>query len=94
MDWDMVMSGTEEYASEPLTVEGYRRTLQSPGIVYRAMQMGSIARPDIVDIMKLYPEHFGKLVRFAERQGIALEELMDWITDYISWSEAEDFVDR
>lgn len=94
MDWDIVMSGTEEYSCEPLTVEGYRLTLQNPGTVYRAMQMGSIAKPDIVSIIKLYPEHFGKLTRFAERQGIPLEELMDWITDYISWSEAEDFVER
>jgi hypothetical protein len=94
MDWDRVMSGTEEYSCEPLTVEGYKRTLQNPGTVYRAMQLGSIAKLDIVDVIKLYPEHFSKLTRFADRQGIPLEELFDWITDYISWSESEDFIDR
>lgn len=93
MDWDMPMTGLE-FSSEPLTVETYRRTLQSPGAVYRALQMGSIAKPTIEHIFHLYPEHFGKLLRFAERQGIQEHELMDWITDYITWSEAEDFIER
>jgi len=94
MDWDMVMSGTEEYSCETLTADGYKRTLQNPETVYRAMQLGSIAKPGIVDIIKLYPEHFGKLTRFAERQSIPLEELFDWVSDYITWSESEDFIDR
>ncbi len=94
MDWDRVMGGEEEFSCEPLTAESYRRTLQNPETVYRAMQSGSIAKPDIVDIIKLYPEHFGRLVRFATRQGISLEELFDWVTDYISWAEAEDLGER
>ena len=93
MDWDIPMTGNE-FSSEPLTVEGYRRTLQTPGAVYRAMQIGSIAKPAIADILKLYPEHFEKLLRFADRQGIPHEELLDWVSDYISWSEAEDFIER
>ena len=94
MDWDMIMNGTEDFSCEPLTVEGYKRTLQNPGTVYRAMQIGSIAKPDIVDIIKLYPEHFKRLAQFATRQGIPLEELFDWVTDYISWAEAEDLGER
>jgi len=90
MDWDMPVSG--EYSSEPLTVEGYRLTLQNPSTVTTLMQMGSIAKPDIADIIKLYPEHFSKLTRFALRQGIPLDKLLDWISDYIGWSESEDFI--
>jgi hypothetical protein len=94
MDWDMVMSGKEDLSFKPLTVEGYKRTLQNPETVYREMQTGSIAKPDIVDIIKLYPEHFKRLVHFAARQGIPLEELFNWVTDYISWAEAEDLGER
>lgn len=93
MDWDMPMTGNE-FSCEPLTAESYRRSLQTPGAVYRAIQIGSIARPSIEEIFKLYPEHFDKLLGFARRQGIAQAELLDWITDYITWSEAEDFIER
>jgi hypothetical protein len=92
MDWDKAM--ISDYSNEPLTAESYRQSLQSPGVVYKAMQAGSIAKPSITDIIKLYPDHFGKLCSFADRHGIPHKELLDWITDYISWSEAEDFIER
>jgi hypothetical protein len=92
MDWDMPMTPT--YTMEPLTVASYRKTLQSPAAVGRAILIGSIAKPEMSDIIKLYPEHFGKLIAFADRRGIPHNELIAWITDYICWSESEDFIDR
>lgn len=93
MDWDFPMTGSE-FSYEPITADSYRLSLQTPGAVYRAIQIGSIAKPEIEDIFKLYPNHFDKLLRFADRQGIARAELLDWLTDYVIWSEAEDFIER
>jgi hypothetical protein len=93
MDWDMPMSG-QELSSEPLTVAGYKRTLQSPSTVYCAMQIGSIAKPKIEDIFKLDPEHFGRLLIFADKMSIPHSQLLEWTTDYIVWSESEDFIER
>jgi hypothetical protein len=93
MDWDMPMTGNE-YSSEPLTVEGYRRILQSPAQVYTAIRIGSIAKPTIEQIFDLYPEHFSKLIRAATKQNVSIDEILDWAADYISWSESEGFTER
>lgn len=93
MDWDLPMTN-DYFLSEPLTVPDYRRTLQSPSHVYRALQIGSIAKPKIEDIFKLYPEHFGRLLVFADKMNIPHSQLLEWITDYIVWAESEDFIER
>ena len=92
---DRDTSTTEnEHSSEPLTVEGYRRTLQSPAQVYTAIRNGSIAKPTIEQIFDLYPEHFSRLIRAATKQNVSRDEILDWAADYIRWSESEGFTER
>lgn len=95
MDWDMPMTMAEKgYSYEPLTAESYIRSLQTPGAVYRALQMGSIAKPRIEDVFKLYPQHFSRLLSFADKMGIEHSDLLNWLTDYVVWAESEDFIER
>jgi hypothetical protein len=93
MDTDTPITGNK-YSSEPLTVEGYRRTLQSPAQVYTAIRNGSIAKPTIEQIFDLYPEYFSRLIRIATKQNVPKNDLIDWAADYISWSESEGFTER
>lgn len=55
---------------------------------------GTIQKPSIEQILVVYETEFRRLLRITDKLGVRRNEVIDWITDYIVWSEAEDFIDR
>lgn len=84
MDWDNPIFFSKESPSVKLDEESVTEMLIS----------GKLPKPSIEQMLKIYSDHFSRLLRVSDKLGVPRNDVVDWLTEYIVWSEAEDFIER